>query len=48
MTKIISIFSGTFSLIKSNMKSSLINEAKSLTFNNFNSEKMRTSMLSEF
>ena len=31
--------SGTFSLIKSNMKSSLVNQKIPLTFNNFNSEK---------
>ena len=39
MTKIVFISLGTFSLIKSNMKSSLVNEKISLTFNTFNSEK---------
>ena len=39
MTKILFISSGTFSLMKSNIKSSLVNEKISLTFNNFNSEK---------
>ena len=48
MTKIVSNSSGTFSLIKSNIKRSLGNEKVSLTFNNLNSEKKRTSILSEF
>ena len=39
MTKIVFSSSGTFSLIKPNMKSSLVDEKISLTFNNFNSEK---------
>ena len=39
MTKIVFSSSGTFSLIKSNMKSSLVNQKIALTFNNFNSEK---------
>ena len=49
MTKIIFSSSGTFSLIKSNMESSLVNEKyKSIISNNFNVVKKRTSMLSEF
>ena len=49
MTKIIFSSSGTFSLIKSNMESSLVNEKyKSIISNNFNVVKKRTRMLSEF
>ena len=40
MTKIVFSSSGTFSLIKSNMKCSPINEKISLTFNNLNSDKI--------
>ena len=45
MTKIVSSSSGTFSLIKSNMKNSLDNEKISLTFNSFNSGKKRPACL---
>ena len=38
MTNIVFSFSGTFSFIKSNMKSSFVNEKISLTFNNLNLE----------
>ena len=39
MTKIVFSYSRTFSMIKSNMKSSLVNEKMSLSFTNFNLEK---------
>ena len=39
MTEIVFRSSGTFLLIKSNMKSSLVKEKISLTFNNFNPDK---------
>ena len=39
MTKIVLRSFGTFSLIKSNIKSSLVKEKMSLAFNNFNIEK---------
>ena len=47
MTKTVFSSSRTFSLIKANMKSSLVNEKTSLTFNDFNSEK-RGPVYSEF